>query len=106
MAVSTRGPEAAPQEGDEHLTFGHPTVRQHLILSAHVVIYRWFQSPCNSLCLVGAMPHAHNAHSRSQSFGILTSYSVAGLLMSLPGAWSQQLCKVWSILWPRCVFMA
>lgn len=49
MAVSTRGPEAAPQEGDEHLTFGHPTVRQHLILSAHVVIYRWFQSPCNSL---------------------------------------------------------
>lgn len=46
--------------------------------------------------LVGAMPHAHNAHSRSQSFGILTSYSVAALLMSLPGAWSQQLCKVWS----------
>lgn len=23
-------------------------------------------------------------------------YSVAALLMSLPGAWSQQLCKVWS----------
>lgn len=36
----------------------------------------------------------YDPHSRSQV--TLASFSVAGLLMALPGAWTQQLCKVWS----------
>lgn len=50
--------------------------------------------PIRLSCLVGVLPHVYDPHSRSQSLGTLASYSVAGLLMSLPGAWTWELCKV------------